>query len=471
MKKILLFSFLLSLFNFNMQSEASVHKIIKRVDLKTSSDGLDNNCFYIYDANNNLIWIQESSVRYEYENNALGQPIKRTTLSWVEAEKQYRDMGYETYQYNADGTLKTLIKFKTNYRGDIIQDRYEYTEYDGDIATKYEWYENDVLFYQYEVNLTKKDGRVTKAETRKYDPDDKKYTNEYLSEEYTYDSNGDRVKVVTTKGTKTILGTISNKTTATSTYAYTDLNASYAPRNLNATVNNGTVTLKWSTVSDADSYIVTYDQSREKVSRNSFVKVVNTGVRKFTVQAVVDGVERNATTPVTVELVDNGKLPITDLKAGQCYQTVVKPDAGDDREFYNIPLTWTLPQGHSAIQSFRIYYDSRTYGRATYQPLESPDATSFTLKVDPYEVRNMDGKGNLTTGIDTSIYITIIYNTGESEKSNVITVNPYNDVVSGIDEVSVDDNGEDRNIYNVAGQRVDNMKGLVIKNGKKYMKF
>lgn len=461
MKKNLLFAFLFSLFSFNSNSEASVHKIIKRVDLKTSSDGMDNNCYYFYDEKNNLIWIQESSVRYEYENNAAGQPVKRTTYSWVEYDKEYRKMGYETYSYYDDGNLKTLTKYNTNYAGKTIIDRYEYSDYQNGMAKRCEWYENDDLFYAYIKTLTIQDGLVTKAVTSQYDPETKR-SKDYDTKDFTY-INGYCIKEVTTTGS------LLTKKTATTTYTYTDLDATYAPSNFKVEENNGTVSLSWNAVPGATSYIVTYDQTRATgITNTSYSTAVNTGTRSFAVQAVINGVERNTATPVSTVIEDGGKLPITDLAAGQSYKTIEKPDAGEDREFYNIPLTWTLPEGHSEIKDIIIYYDSHTYGPDCYVKVGSNSAISYTLRVAPHEMAEWDDQGVPYKGINTPIYAVIEYVTGKSEKSNIVYVNPFGET-SGISEISANQSQiTNSTSFNVAGQQVsNNAKGIIIKNGKK----
>lgn len=435
MRKISLFITLL----FSALSYAATvsHSIVKATNTN------DDVFYYYYDAQNRLVQQICNATRYDYFYNEVGQCIRKQTMMWVAATGKYTAGNYELYEYDANGNVSktTVMKLPWNATEYVEDDVFTNYTYEDGFQKTWDNYYHGTLYYNYRNIITKNDaGEVVSVATEQFDPD------------------------APEKGWTPKTGM---------QYVWADLSSELVPSNLTLKNNNGEISLTWNAVNGAESYFVTYDQTRVEVKNGatSFSATLGTGNHCVAVQAVIDGKARNSAF-TEVEVSDPGKLPVENLTAGKCFLSVEETESTEapTREFYNIPLTWTIPQGHSEIKSFRVYYDSRTFGPAFYQIVESSNATGYTLKVDPYELRNIDEGGNLTTGITTPIYVTVMYGTGESEKSNVITVNPYNDVVSGIDEVYMNDNVKDRNIYNVAGQRIDNMKGLVIKNGKKYIK-
>lgn len=412
------------------------HKTVSAVDQNKDTH------YYYYNTQNQLIWELVGTTRYEFEYNAAGQRTKRQTYLWVSNPGEYQKSNYETYEYDADGNVvKTTVMKKpwnkTDYEEDDVFQNYIYE--DG-FAKSWDNYYKGTLYYNFRNVLTKGDnGDVTKVVTERFDPD------------------------APEKGWVT-----SN----TLTYTYADLAAKYAPANLSIDSNNGNVTLNWSPVEGATSYVVSYDNERDTIKGSTtFSVILGTGNRQFAVQAIVDGVERNASF-CNLSVQDPGKKAITDLVVGEITQVEEETESEDlkTRTFYLIPLTWTLPEGHSVIEKFNIYYNSKAYGNNCSVSQVDPAATSFTLKIDPFEVAEWDENGNLSKGIETPIYVTIVYTTGESEKSNVVTVNPFK-LLGGESTAisSLNVNLGSEIIYNVAGQRISSAKGIVIKNGKKYI--
>ena len=396
-------------------------KPVKAIEKATSA--YEHN--YIYNEKNQLVWeFREGSTRTEYTYNEAGKLVKATPYNWVSYDNSFAVGNVEEYTYDAEGNVAQMTETKSN--GDV--DTYTYTKYECGVATEYSRIQRkpsgNEYKYDYKVELTlDAEGRIVKALTSELDYD---YLDDgfcgYEGHEYEYDADGN-VAVETI--TKYNYSFDKPKTPTTMTYTYAEVDEKYAPKNLSAVNNNGTVTLTWDAVEGATSYIVSYDITRKEVTTNAFSVTVSTGERQFTVQAVVDGVERNGAMPVTAEIIDPGKLPITDLAVGEMKLVTLETESIEmpTRDFYQIPLTWTLPEGHSEIKDIRVYYVSRTYGE-TYMAVGNASATSYAMLIDPYEVADEDGNGGYVNGDETPIYVRIVYVTGESEKSNVFIVNP-----------------------------------------------
>lgn len=473
MKKLLLSLGLMALTataNAGLTNETSTHKVIMTITPhtdNTTKETIYDTCHYYYNDKGYLVMTQQQTMRYVYELNAQGQPLVRHNYSWVEANKKYHDVGYETYEYNTNGTVKTLCKYRPVYQGEGYDEKkYVYTSYDGDIATEYAMYYNGELWYTYKATVTKNNaGKPTKIVVKETDPDKLiSGTSTYRTDVITYQTNGD---------VKTYKTTPNSGSEEVATYYYADLQGK-VPQNFSASKNNGDVTLKWSPVAGATGYIVTFDQSYVPVNGTSVTLSTHVGDREFFVQPLYGDVRGEVSASVKLTITDPGILPAYDLYAGNSYSQTEETESTTlkYREFYYIPLSWVLPNTTSEIEDIIVYYDSRTYGpdvqtglRAVYGDAVKT-LTSHELKIDPFEVAELDKNGELYKGIDTPIYIRIKYESGLSDKSNVIIVNPF-DVITGISDVTANKDNANAPMYNIAGQRINNAKGIVIKNGKK----
>lgn len=420
-----------------MSYAQSTHKAI------SATDGHDDTHYYYYNEKNQLIWEMVGTTRYEFEYNAAGQRTKRQTNLWVANPGSYQKSNYETYEYDAAGNVSKTTVMRKPYGKDAYEEDdvfMNYTYEDG-FAKTWDNYYKGTLYYNFRNTLTKDaNGDVTKVVTERFDPDapEKGWT-----------------------------------TTSTLDYQYSDLSADYVPSNLKMESNNGDITLTWSPVAGAEKYIVSYDNERKEVEGATTFKVtLGTGYRQFAVQAVIAGVERNAAFCET-SVSDPGKKAITDLKVGEITEVVEETESEEltTRTFYCIPLSWTLPEGHSEVVKYNIYYNSRAYGNNVSVAQTDPEALSYVLKIDPFEVAEWDENGALTKGIETPIYVTVVYTTGESEKSNEVFVNPFKTLgheTNSIQSIAAAGAASSKYMFNVAGQRINNAKGIVIKNGKKY---
>lgn len=452
--------------------------------------------YYLYNAQGQLMWKQNNSTssRDVYEYNEAGQMTTRTTRSWIPYDRSYKDLNLETYTYNGNGLVSRMDQ--TRNLGSSFESKryYLYKAYDekGN-ATAWEHYNaSDVLYYVYKADYTyNAAGQVEKKVVSEYDPD---YPEDgyYLYEafEYTFKANGD----IDTETHITYKSDGSVKATNTTAYTYSELAEAYAPKNLKATIMGADVQLNWDAVEGATNYVVTYGIEHVQVSGTSYMaQNIATGNVEFTVQAVVNGEEKNAATPVQATVADEGKLPAENLAFGTPYIKIEETDS-EDRTYYVVPLTWQLPANHSEIKDIRVYYNSRVYGHI-YVSTEKTDITSYELKLDEYEVRNttqqpiLDADGNpeideetgepktedvYTTGADINISVVIVYGSGESDPSNIVTVNPYNLINNIQDAIQAIPNTEkdDATYYDLAGRKVAGkvQKGIIIKNGKKYIK-
>lgn len=457
-----------------MQAQTE-HKVIK------ATDSSEYDYHYYYNEQNQLVWMIFGTTRNEYTYNEAGQLASMKQNAWVEANKQFTLLKTETYQYDANGNvvLNTVEKNGST-------DTYEYSDFENGIAKTTVYCERGKYYYDRKTTIEyNADNTVAAIRTQEFDrdyPEDGYYKLE--DTEYTY-----------TDGYKTAEKQISYKSdgsvrkTFTMDFAYTEVGSAYVPRNLKAVEQNGTVNLSWDAVEGATAYVISYDLNRETVTDCQYQLVATTGERIFAVQAIVGDELRNAAF-ASVEVFDPGKLPVTDLAVGTVTETVEETESSElaTRTFYNIPLSWTMPAGHSKVVKFNFYYNSKTYGKDCRVSVTEPAITSYTLKVDPFEVAEWDEEGTPYKGIETPIYMTITYETGESEKSNVVYVNPFKTLGHEVDNGEGGeggDNGEGGEggdvdtavqgvaaqqagiAYTLSGQRTGKVaKGLVVKNKK-----
>lgn len=122
-------------------------------------------------------------------------------------------------------------------------------------------------------------------------------------------------------------------------------------------------------------------------------------------------------------------------------------------------------------QITRIKEVSASFGNATYDI--SDDATAANkLTVYRgyfYDNKHFTSNDQIKVGDVVVVYGKLVnYNNNTPQVTNS-SIYSLNGVVSGVDNITVDEN-VDAPAYNVAGQRVnDAYKGIVVKNGKKYL--
>lgn len=438
----------------------------------TAADNKEEFDYYIYNAAGQLIWVQSSSTssRTVYEYNEQGQATKKTTMSWVPADRAFKELNSETYTYDANGNVEKMEQYTnigTTYSRHYI---YNYTSYENGIATSATM--EDVRAensYKYDYKTTIEydaQNRIVKKTTEEYDydyPDDGFCA--YESYEYSYKDNGD----IDTERYKTYNYAYDKvKKDITYTYTYADLDASFAPTGLSATINGSSILLSWDEVAGATDYVVTYDLEHKIVNGStSFIASdIAVGEHTFTVQAIVNGEEKNAANPVTACVVDPGKLPAQNLAVGECTKTVEETETGDVT-FFVLPLTWSIPNGHSEIKDIRVYFNDE------YKSIDSKTATSYDLKLYEWQIRNTDENGDYTDGKEFEIAVVLVYGSGEAEKSNIVVVNPYKQTDGGNieDAISAVSTKTKSVKYNLSGLRVNNSyRGIIIQDGRKVLR-
>ena len=114
---------------------------------------------------------------------------------------------------------------------------------------------------------------------------------------------------------------------------------------------------------------------------------------------------------------------------------------------------------------------SASFGNATYDI--SDDATAANkLTVYRgyfYDNKHFTSNGQIKVGDVVVVYGKLVNYKNNTPQVTNSSIYSLNGVVSGVDNITVDEN-VDAPAYNVAGQRVnDAYKGIVVKNGKKYL--
>lgn len=462
-------------------AEASDRKVIKITTAATTADSGEGYDHYIYNAQGQLLWVQSTtnSSRDVYEYNAEGQKVKKTTYSWIPANKAYKVLNVETYTYGTDGNVATMDQV-TNV-GSTYSRHYvwTYTAYEGGEWAKATMEDiRETVTYKYEYQVLFERDENQRITSKKIEELDYEYLDDgfcaYEGHDYTYNENGD----IATEAVKTYSYSYDKvKKTVKRTYTFADLDASFVPANVKTTSGTSSIALTWDAVAGATSYAVTYDLEHKVVEGTTFTaEGINEGEHEFAVQAIIDGVERNACTPVAASVIDPGQLPAENLAVGECRKVVEQnEDDGSNVTFYYVPLTWNIPAGHSEIKGIRVYRsDADVEGESHYTPLESTDATSCELKLFEYQTLHIDEAGNYADGINFNITVVILYASGEAAPSNVVTVNVYNKAngIAEEDAIStVTTSAAATGIYNLAGQRVsESENGILIVNGKKMMR-
>lgn len=417
---------------------------------------------YIYNANGQLMWKQGARTRYEYQYDSNGRLQQTDTYGFIAYDNRYRLTNTETYEYDSNGKIsvkKIRLNVGTSYEA---LRHYVYSSYDGTEPTAWSEYssaiDKDHLWYNFKAAITRNAaGLVTKRVITRNDPDESKTKyNDYQTTTYTLAANGDilteSVATVATSGTTTLLYD----------YYYSDIDGS-AVTGLKLKDNgNNTVTVSWNAVSGATKYYVNYDQQKECTGTSFTTEQLGNGEHKFTVRAVVGKDEKRASAPLSIIVRDPGMKPATNVTAGTATKSRIdvtddngRP-TGERKTVYTIPVSWTLPTGASPIKSIRVHFGREA---GDYQSVE-PTATSYTLTLEEYNV--MDSNKNY---IDLPIFVTLVYDSGESEKSNVIGVNVDKGYVTGIDTPVT--NNRATTAYDLRGVRLSApQRGLNIISGK-----
>ncbi len=198
--------------------------------------------------------------------------------------------------------------------------------------------------------------------------------------------------------------------TSTTTYAYADIDVSFAPYNVQAVAGDGnTIVVTWE--GTANSIVV--DGKIYTVTGNTFTTPVLTD-GTYTVYVANNG---NATAAEPLDLADNTKVGVSDVRLdGDISITfAIEQDRdGNDKEvtYYNIPVAWSLPSGANP-KGYRIYYNSTYY-------VDVEDGTLRSFVIPAKNITNWSMASMSVVTLPFVIRVIAIYETGEMEPVNTL---------------------------------------------------
>lgn len=235
-----------------------------------------------------------------------------------------------------------------------------------------------------------------------------KYDNASWKDTYTY--SGDKLVTI-----KKLSISRYGKNYQEDNFTYSDYAATFVPKNFKAVEKVGSanvVDLSWEAPQSAvTGYMVIADGAVYDVTGTSYTTgVLKNGKHQFSVVAVNGSDIKNMTSIVTLDLQDAGVKPATAFRLTNIKE---KNDAGN----YPVSVAWTDPTTTSAITGYKIYYSQ-------YSSVSIP-AGQNTAEVElpswACETNGIDG----IEGVPVTLWVVVEYATGVSEKSNEITVTPF----------------------------------------------
>ena len=460
------------------------------------------------------------------------------------------------YTYNADGTTATMQRWahqsgnfcmqsETKYEYDAQKNMTKQTQYNYNTAgeqtsvsgSMFEDYVNGMYQVMKNFNAT---GDVTSETHYEYTFDDQKqvlsmvqltgaaFDQKKQGTFYTYE-NGKLVKEVmayynaaggeghewdnvqnTTNYTYNADGTIATRSIVSDTsyghseiewrYTYSTLDPSLIPQGLtcDGTIGGNEVYVKWNAVAGAEKYLVMYDnQTAEVEGKTDFITpMLNDGEHQVAVLAYVGGEQKNITDFAKVSVKDEGNLPLQNFQVTAAEKVDVE-SYGYVNQYYNLTLSWTVPEGASKITDYKVYVDKgESWNPSTTYTMAMPEAEKqdsyndvntwvtnrqnfyWTTFENTYYDEDTWQTVSLGNGPDVKMWITAIYASGESQKSNVIELNVYNLANGGSGETDVKavkaaTADAPVEIFNVAGQQIKKANGrqlILIRHGNEVKK-
>lgn len=344
-------------------------------------------------------------------------------------------------------------------------------------------------FYTYE------NGLLTKEVSAYYTPgapEEEQWTNVTSTTIYTYNSDN-------TINTSTVITDSRGMHNEVEwRYNYATLDPALIPQNLTAdgTIGGNEVYLKWDAVAGATSYVVMYDRNTAEVEgKTEFITpMLIDGQHYFAVLAVVGGEKKNLSDFVVASVKDEGNVPMENFQVLAAEKVDVE-SYGYVSSYYNLTLSWDVPENASPISDYKVYVDkgdtwnpSTTYTSAMPEDekKESYNDVNYwvtnrqnfywsTFEDTEYDPDTWETK-SLGKGPDCKLWICAIYATGESQPSNVVEVNIY-DLANGGSGISAIENANGKapvEIYNLSGQRVNNLVNgqvYIVKQGNTVKKL
>lgn len=421
---------------------------------------------YLYDAQGrNVVELADNVSMSVYTYNELNQVVKKVFTDFVSpnynrtytyvyneaglvaSEEEFigeRSVGVSTYTYDDHGNRTSIINSRS---GMPIPMKNFYD--DGGHLIRYEVWSPmggtepiSVIVYTYDNDLL--------VQQEAYS-----HGNLITRTTYTYDDAGLLVKQVTT------VPVISDEEEGeepdqepemtvmnTTTFAYADIDAAFAPYNVSAVNGDGnTIVVSWE--GTANSVVV--DGKFYTVCGNT-----------FTTPVLVDGTyvvyvanNGNAVTTEALDVVDNTKVGVSDVRLNGDITAAITVEENRDGEMvdvttYNIPVAWTLPEGAHPV-SYRIYYNDIYY----------VDVEDGTLRSYVIPARNTTA-WSMTAGVytlDFVIRVIAIYETGEMEPVNTLSLDTEAILALGMASATVDDVAPTQ-VYTLDGIRLPSRDNL-----------
>lgn len=513
--------------SYEQGEDGSWGYVYKRLDEPTLHD---YNRYY-YNAGGAQVMERTSYAQYRYAYNADGRVATRE--QWSTSGGVFCATTRVSYEYDSEGNQVKQTTQSLDSEGNVT-----YTS-----GTYYDGYENgeytvmrsfsvtdgeEVIGYESHYQLTFNDSKQLVAKIQML-PDAE--TGEYTTPntfEYNVYENGQLVK--TTSGYYDVTaeagheydqadltityvyntdGTVKSRTEITTgryqreiewRYTYATVDPAFVVKNVQAeAIDNNEVYVKWDAVSGAEKYIVMYDNNEAEVEgKTEFITpLLSDGEHQIAVQAVVGGEPKNLSDFVKVSVKDEGNLPMENFKVTAAEKVDVE-SYGYVSQYYNLTLSWDVPEGASAITDYKVYVDKQNgetwYPSASYVQARGEDELLdnynsvntwvtdrqnfyWTTFEDTYYDPDTYETVSLGTGPTCKIWICAVYATGESQPSNAVEVNVY-DLANGGDGTGVQNitvNGKPAQVevYNLKGQRVQNANGrqlYIVRQGNEVKK-
>lgn len=318
--------------------------------------------------------------------------------------------------------------------------------------------------------------------------------NSYSQMRYTYNADG-------TIATRSIVSDTSyGHSEIEWRYTYSTLDPSLIPQGLtcDGTIGGNEVYVKWNAVAGAEKYLVMYDNQTAVVEgKTDFITpMLNDGEHQVAVLAYVGGEQKNITDFAKVSVKDEGNLPLQNFQVTAAEKVDVE-SYGYVNQYYNLTLSWTVPEGASKITDYKVYVDKgESWNPSTTYTMAMPEAEKqdsyndvntwvtnrqnfyWTTFENTYYDEDTWQTVSLGNGPDVKMWITAIYASGESQKSNVVELNVYNLANGGSGETDVKavkaaTADAPVEIFNVAGQQIKKANGrqlILIRQGNEVKK-
>ncbi len=121
---------------------------------------------------------------------------------------------------------------------------------------------------------------------------------------------------------------------------------------------------------------------------------------------------------------------------------LVSTEKNTTDETYEVTVAWEAPEG-AAFSSYEVYYTATDSVVVT---------DTFAVLAIPVALAEADDNGT-TVGVDFDVYVKVVYNDTTEVSSEILTVNPYNEV-GGSNAVSLTDATEIKVYPNPASDRI-----------------